>query len=184
MQKSQLFFLVGASGSGKDSILREIRRQAVAGDRIAIVHRYITRAADDRNENHVALTEEEFFVRKKASCFAMHWEANGLYYGVGVEINYWLDAGINVVVNGSREYLPKALSLYPDLVTMNVAVPNHLLKERLLKRGRESTEEIEQRFGRSSSLIDVFPENTHVLDNSESVGIAVDQFYQFLRESL
>jgi ribose 1,5-bisphosphokinase len=146
-----------------------------------VAHRYITRIADDKNENHISLTQEEFVQRRKAGCFSMHWQANNLQYGVGSEIDSWLKAGMNVVVNGSREYLPKALATFPDLVTINIAVPQHLLKERLIKRGREPLEELEARFSRNASLVDVFPENTKMLDNSESVDIAVKQFFNFLR---
>jgi ribose 1,5-bisphosphokinase len=182
VKKGQVFFVVGASGSGKDSILRAIREEAQREDRLIVAHRYITRAASDQSENHISLTEEEFVQRRKANCFVMHWHANRLHYGIGIELNTWINSGMNIVVNGSREYLPRALELFPELITINIEVPSHLLKERLIKRGRESLEELEARFSRSASLVDVFPENTQILDNSESVAIATKQFFDFLRE--
>ena len=50
-----LFYLMGPSGSGKDSLLRALRERLGTDHRIVIAHRYITRAAD-ANEASVALT--------------------------------------------------------------------------------------------------------------------------------
>lgn len=100
----KLIWLMGPSGSGKDSLLAELRQQEPA--QLLVAHRYITRAANAGNENHIALSEQEFFTRAGQNLLALSWHANGFYYGVGVEIDLWLHAGFDVVVNGSRAHLP------------------------------------------------------------------------------
>ena len=95
----KLIWLMGPSGSGKDSLLAELRQQEPA--QLLVAHRYITRAANAGNENHIALSEPEFFTRAGQNLLALSWHANGFYYGVGVEIDLWLHAGFDVVVNGA-----------------------------------------------------------------------------------
>ncbi|MBU5601898.1 ribose 1,5-bisphosphokinase, partial [Citrobacter sp. S55_ASV_140] len=87
----KLIWLMGPSGSGKDSLLAELRLQEPA--QLLVAHRYITRAANAGNENHIALSEQEFFTRAGQNLLALSWHANGFYYGVGVEIDLWLHAG-------------------------------------------------------------------------------------------
>lgn len=106
----KLIWLMGPSGSGKDSLLTALRQQEHA--QLLVAHRYITRAANAGNENHIALSEQEFFTRAGHNLLALSWHANGLYYGVGVEIDLWLNGGFDVVVNGSRAHLPQAQARY------------------------------------------------------------------------
>ena len=112
MVEGTLFYVVGASGSGKDSLMR-YGRQRLAGDsNVIFAHRYITRPVELHGENHVALTDSEFDARLAAGFFAMNWSSHGLRYGIGREINLWLAKGCNVVMNGSRAYLIEARRSY------------------------------------------------------------------------
>lgn len=106
----KLIWLMGASGSGKDSLLTELRQREQT--QLLVAHRYITRAASAGSENHIALSEQEFFTRAGQNLLALSWHANGLYYGIGVEIDLWLHAGFDVLVNGSRAHLPQARARY------------------------------------------------------------------------
>lgn len=101
----KLIWLMGPSGSGKDSLLAELRLREQT--QLLVAHRYITRDASAGSENHIALSEQEFFTRAGQNLLALSWHANGLYYGVGVEIDLWLHAGFDVLVNGSRAHLPQ-----------------------------------------------------------------------------
>jgi ribose 1,5-bisphosphokinase len=148
----KLIYVSGPSGSGKDSLLRYAREQLSGQARICFAHRYITRAADAGGENHVALSPEEFAARSNSDLFALDWASNGLQYGIGSEIDHWLVKGLTVVMNGSREYLPQARARYPYLVPVEIAVPQAVLRERLLARGRETAEQVEQRLQRNDLL--------------------------------
>lgn len=151
---ARLIYVMGASGSGKDSLMR-YARERLAGDKsIQFIHRYITRPAEAGGENHVALTAEEFEARRQANLFALCWRSHGLDYGIGVEIHQWLSNGVTVVVNGSREYLPEARTRYPKLLPIWVEVNPEILRERLLSRGRETIDEIETRLMRHHKLHD------------------------------
>ena len=145
---ARLIYVVGASGSGKDSLMSYARSRLANESQVVFAHRYITRSADAGVENHVALTQEEFDSRRRAGLMAMHWESHGHAYGLGIEVNQWLAKGITVVVNGSREYLETAEQRYPELVPVWIEVSPEVLRARLQARGREGAEEIEKRLAR------------------------------------
>lgn len=152
MPEGRLFYVVGASGCGKDSLLAYARTRLAGDPGVAFAHRYITRPADAGGENHIALNEAEFEARVQAGLFAMHWRSHDLRYGVGHEINLWLAKGVHVVLNGSREYLPVVRELYPALVAVLIDVSPQVLAERLKARGREDAAAIEARLARHARL--------------------------------
>jgi ribose 1,5-bisphosphokinase len=166
----RLFYVMGASGVGKDSLLAFLRR---AGDptRVAVAHRYITRPAETGAENHIALSEAEFRARAEAGWFAMHWRSHGFSYGIGCEIDCWRRCGINVVVNGSREHLPQAVESYPDLVPILITAEPRLIATRLASRKRESADEIADRIKRQVDLPPL-PNSVIAIDNSGALEVA------------
>ncbi len=149
--QGRIIYVMGASGSGKDSLLT-YAREGLAGDPcVAFAHRYITRPAGTGGENHVALTPAEFTARLEAGLFALNWEGHGFSYGIGIEIDLWMEKGVTVVVNGSRAYLPEARRRYPGLVPVLVEVSIEKIRERLIARGRETREQVEERLERHIS---------------------------------
>ena len=148
----QLIYVVGASGSGKDSLMKMARKELSCHQHIVFAHRYITRKAGDSNENHIELSEPEFLARKAMGLFAMCWESHGNRYGIGIEVNQWLSKGCTVVLNGSREYLLRAKDRYPELLSVCIDVPHQVLEQRLVDRQRETAQEIQARLHRNSVL--------------------------------
>ena len=74
--------------------------------------------------------------RRSQGLFALHWQANQHYYGLGIEIDQWLAQGISVVVNGSRAHLPIARERYGDrMQAVCLQVSQTTLRQRLLARG-------------------------------------------------
>ena len=102
----------------------------------------------------------------------MHWESHGLCYGLGVEIERWLDAGLSVVMNGSRGFLHQATERFEDaLIPVSIEVDGAILRQRLKQRGRENGDEIEQRVQRASAFKIEHPrlvriENNGLLDDA------------------
>ncbi|GAB4289940.1 MAG: phosphonate metabolism protein/1,5-bisphosphokinase (PRPP-forming) PhnN [Methylophaga sp.] len=177
---AELFYVIGASGVGKDSLLNYAREHLSMDDKVVFAHRYITRAADAGNENHVALSEPEFQRRLQQGCFAMNWDSHGYRYGIGVEIEQWLALGLNVVINGSRAYLQQASRDYPELIPVLVRVGQTLLRERLQQRGRESAEEIERRLQRAQALDKLQHPRMLVINNEGDLGDAGKALVQLI----
>ncbi len=148
----QLFYLMGASGVGKDSLILYLQSQLSATDKVMLPRRYITRETRAGGEPHIEITPEAFERHVSEGRFAMHWYSHGYAYGIGIEIEEWLKQGYQVVINGSRHYLDSARESYPDLLPVLITVSHDQLAQRLISRGRESHEEIEQRLVRAEAL--------------------------------
>lgn len=144
-----LLYVIGASGCGKDSLMRHAREILAADSSVVFAHRYITRPHDAGGENHIALSEAEFNARVERKLFSLHWSSHGLYYGIGSELNHWLAKGLTVVLNGSRAHLPEASRSYPELRPVLIEVSPDVLQARLHARGREDISAIESRLLRT-----------------------------------
>jgi ribose 1,5-bisphosphokinase len=150
--KGRLIYIVGPSGSGKDSVIGAARARLGEGANVVFARRTITRPAASGGEDHIAATEAEFEQLLAAGAFAMHWRANGLAYGIGREILGWLDEGRTVVVSGSREHLPRALAVFPAIEVVLVTATPETLRRRLVARGRETPPQVEARIARAGAF--------------------------------
>lgn len=180
--ESRVFYLMGASGAGKDLLMRLCRARLREADRCFVAHRYITREPELAGENHIWLHEAEFDKRLRLGAFAMHWCAHGQRYALGEEVNHWLAQGISVLVNGSRAYLPQARELYHHrLIPVLVRVDARTLQQRLQARGRESATQIEARVARAQALEHSLEGTIHRLDNSGDPEQAVQALLALIR---
>nr|WP_319557090.1 ribose 1,5-bisphosphokinase [uncultured Vibrio sp.] len=175
---AKLFYVIGPSGAGKDSVIDKLKQQRTRN--LVFAHRYITRSADAGGENYIELSLNEFELRQSLNLFSMHWQANNHCYGVGCEVDSWLGQRVDVVVNGSRGYLEQALERYGEvLIPVVIDVSNDVLEKRLRIRGRESDDDIEQRLKRANEFRTIsLPENALILDNSGSLTDTVNQFLE------
>jgi len=181
MKRGRLIYVVGPSGCGKDSIM-EYARKRCPGSEAAFAHRYITRSAGAGGENHVHLEPDEFEARARCGVFALHWSSHGHRYGIGCEIDAWMEAGFNVVVNGSRSYLPAAARRYPEMIPVLITVEPGILRERLLIRGRESDAEIEGRLERARAFT-VHHQELRTIDNNGELHLAGNALLALARDN-
>ncbi|MEW5838584.1 MAG: ribose 1,5-bisphosphokinase [Pseudomonadota bacterium] len=179
--RARLFYVIGASGAGKDSLLRAARAE-LAGENVIFAHRYITRPVELAGENHIALLPHEFHARKQAGLFALHWHSHDLDYGLGIEINAWLERGLNVVMNGSRAYLHEAARRYPEnLVPILVRVSPEVLRARLAERGRENAAQIDERLAGAQAFEGLQHPRLQVIHNDGALAHATAQLVEVLR---
>lgn len=177
-----LFYLMGPSGAGKDSLLLAAREPLQArGCRVA--RRVITRSAEATGEDAQPVSTAEFEELRRSGAFALDWQANGLRYGIPRQIDDWLAAGEDVLVNGSRGYLSEARKRYPQLQAVLLTVSLPVLRERLLARGREPLEEIEARLARNEQFRSAAEqEEALLLDNSGALEHTVQRLLQLIDE--
>ena len=77
----RLIYLIGPSGSGKDSLL-DAARTPLAERGCRIVRRVITRSAEAVGEAAQGVSAEQFAELEAQGAFALSWHANGLSYGI------------------------------------------------------------------------------------------------------
>ena len=176
-----LLYVIGASGSGKDSLMSHARFKLAQDANVVFAHRYITRPSDAGGENHVALSEDEFESRVKQKLFPLHWHSHGLRYGIGCELNHWLAKGLTVVLNGSRAYLHEASRRYSELVPVLIEVSPAVLRARLQGRGRESEADIESRLQRGDEFATLQHGRLLHFRNDAPLTSTVPEFVELIR---
>jgi ribose 1,5-bisphosphokinase len=165
----RLYYVMGPSGAGKDSVLGWVRVHGVSHD-VLCAHRYITRPADAGGENHVALSVAEFMSRAHRGLFSLTWQAHGLHYGIGREIEHWLERGARVLVNGSRDAYAQALERFPALQPVLITASRETMAKRLASRGRETGADVAARLARSDTY--PLPAGALVIHNDGDLGEA------------
>ena len=175
----KLFFFVGPSGSGKDTLLRWVAQRLPAGTEIVFAQRTITRL-DRNHELHEVLEPVAFWQAAAAGAFSMIWQANGLCYGIRRGIEADLAAGRDVVVNGSREYVPQLRQLYPDAKVIWIEADAQQIRQRIQERRREAGPALLRRLERATQFPADQDSAAIRLDNSGAVDSAGEKLLQIL----
>ncbi|MHA1309476.1 MAG: phosphonate metabolism protein/1,5-bisphosphokinase (PRPP-forming) PhnN [Candidatus Helarchaeota archaeon] len=163
---SILFLIVGNSGSGKDSLIKEVKKLYPNNlKELKIPIRVITRPPSPETEDFESIDEKSFLKLKNNGVFALSWHIYGLYYGIKKEIDNWLSNGHPVLINVSRKIIPLARKRYPNVKVIFVKVPFEITKKRLEERGRENKKLMKSRLKRARKNQDL-PTADFVIDNS------------------
>ena len=180
----RLVYVMGPSGGGKDTVLQGVA--GLLGSAAYLAPRVVTRPESATEANAQCVSEAEFEQLESCGALAMSWRANGHAYGIRSNIDDMLGKGLDVLVNGSRDYLPVACKRYPQLLPVLLDVPAPLLKKRLQTRGRENALQIRQRLARNAQFAAM--DNTHILrpiiriDNSGTIENALRALHSSLLE--
>jgi len=168
----KIVLIVGASGVGKDTLLRNIKDKIEAN----FVTRYITRVSDT-NETNFYVDKDAFKVLQKGDFFVSTWEAHENHYGIAQN---QIKDGLNII-SISRASIKDFEKLYNDVTTISITLPREALYKRLKGRGREDEEQIQKRLKRSYATINA----TNLVEfiNDKPLGDAIEEFSNLL-ESL
>jgi ribose 1,5-bisphosphokinase len=148
----RLLYVVGPSGAGKDSLLQWLLENPPPQTRLRLARRTVTRRPDEAGEQHESVDFARFESLRQKRAFALHWQANGLHYGVRQAEFEPMAQGAWVMVSGSRAHLPQAQVQFPGLTSVYVTATAQTLQSRLLARGRESSEAVQARLQRATEL--------------------------------
>lgn len=162
-----LFFFVGNSGSGKDSLMKATAQiLEKMGKRVFIVKRYITRSCHS-SENFYSISKEDFLKMKKNDQFALNWSIYDLHYGCPITFEEKINSGKIVFINVSRNILGECKEKYPNSNIIYIKVPIEIAKERLLQRGREKGRALQERLERMNKKISIPYKHIEIENNNK-----------------
>lgn len=162
----RLFTIVGPSGVGKDTILDAALAQS---PQIRKIKRVITRSETAGGEVINGVTRQEFERQRAENRFAVTWHAHGLAYGIPHIVDDLLAANMDVVFNGSRKAMADIVARFPNVIVLSITADEQTLRERLIARGRETTEQIKSRLARAQTPL---PDGLRVIEIDNSGDLA------------
>ena len=150
--KNKLIYVMGPSGSGKDSLMKWVMQHKEPDLNLRWAHRWVTRENNDHGGTDQFITNERFEELRSNHLLAMDWSANDISYGIeSAQLEFKHDHEL-IFINGSRAYFNHARSLYPELLAIHVSASLETLEGRLLARGRESEASIAKRLKRAELM--------------------------------
>lgn len=181
MSKGKLIIISGPSGSGKDTLLKELlSRQPEIKLSISSITRQM-RAGEVEGEKYHFISRQEFEERLGRDEFLEHNVYLDNYYGTPKKpvfdaIENGDDIILEIDVNGAqavREKMPEAISIF-------IMPPSYEeLKRRLVGRGTESKEVIAQRLNSSLKEIERAFEYDYIVTN-DVIDRAVDDILHII----
>ena len=177
-----LVFVVGRSGSGKDTLMRNIADTLSLEDiPVNILQRNITRPPD-KTEESLYISEEEFFKRKSQNVYALSWFVYKNWYGCPrIPLEKGLRTGAIVLVNVSRSILHEAREKYPQSKIVLIKVKDEIAEKRLKERGREESDHLVDRLTRMHTTIDMPPPDK-IVENEGDLDKAIYELSDYLRK--
>lgn len=167
----KIVLIVGASGVGKDTLLRNIKDKVKAN----FLKRYITREPDN-NESNYYIDEDAFLALKEKNYFISSWKAHGNHYGIAKE---HIKEGLSII-SISRGAVEDFEKVFDEVITINITLPKELMIRRLHDRGRESIDEILKRVERASKEVEAT--NLIEFDNSDTLENSSKKFIQLIKD--
>lgn len=178
-----LFLVVGPSGVGKDSLIDGARQFLDQDNGFWFPKRFITRQADAGGEVHQTMTPEEFDRLSLDGAFMLSWRAHGHGYGIPIAAREALARGRSVVVNVSRQVIDEARRQWSPVRVMLITAPRDVLRERLIKRGRETPDDIERRLDRMDAY-HVTGDDVREVVNADQLERATNRFVAMLEHEV
>lgn len=182
MSAGIFFLVVGASGVGKDSLI-DGAREILPDDKFTFAKRVITRPPNMGGEDYESLTPEEFQKSHDFGGFLITWSAHGYQYGLPRSLYDQQIGGRHIIANGSRAAIQALGDIVPNLVILNITADTKIRAERLLRRGRETKREIDERLNRPSPQ---YPEGIPVIDvsNNGTLAEGITRFVEAIMQSV
>jgi len=176
-----IVLIVGASGTGKDTLLRTAGHTFAERADVLFLQRYITRPSD-ANENNYFLDQSAFNVLQANNFFISHWQAHGNSYGIAENHIDQVPEDGQAVISVSRTAIADFESKYSRVFTIQIQADLETLQQRLRNRNREDSKAIEQRLARAGFTVPA--RHLILFDNSRDLRQTAPGFIQLLESLL
>ena len=184
MNKGNIYIISGPSGSGKDTILKEVLK--VRKDVFFSIS-YITRAmrnGEVEGEKYHFISREEFKEQLAKNAFLEYNEYSGNFYGTPkAPIEEHLAAGDDVVIECDVNGAKALRKLLPGVISVFIMPPSfEVLRKRLEGRATENAEQIARRMKESLNEIRRAAEYDYIVVNDD-LALAVEDFLTVLKSN-
>ncbi len=164
----RLYVISAPSGAGKSTICRAVLERMPD---LKYSVSYTTRSPRGEEKNGIDyyfVSKDDFLAGIQKGAWAEWAQVHGNYYGTSADfIDESLSSGSDVLLDIDVQGAQQILKRYPDSVTIFIMPPSAAaLRARLLKRGTDSLEDIEQRLANAKREMTQRETYHHILINN------------------
>ncbi len=181
----KVFVITGPSGVGKGTLIRGLLERMPDLELSVSATTRAPRPGEQDGVDYHFLTPEQFAARVAAGDFVEHANYSGNRYGtLRSDLEHRLARGAGVVleieVHGARQ-VRRAM---PEAVAVFIAPPSEsALRARLVGRGTDSPEQVDQRLRTADHELEAQPEFAHVVVN-DRLEQATDELVSIVRAAM
>ena len=181
MSRGNIYIISGPSGSGKDTILKEVLK--IRSDVFFSIS-HITRkmrVGEVEGDKYHFISREEFEEQLAKNAFLEYNEYSGNYYGTPkAPIEEHLSKGDDVVIECDVNGASALRDILTDVTSIFIMPPSfEVLRKRLGGRGTETTEQVERRMNEALNEIRRADEYDYIVVNDD-LESAVEDFLTVL----
>lgn len=182
---AKVFVITGPSGVGKGTLIELLRERIPTLGLSTSATTRAPREGEEEGREYHFLSREEFDRRAEANEFLEHAVYSGNRYGtLRAEVETRLAAGESVLLEIEVQGARQVRAAMPEAVLVFIGPPSpESLRERLVGRGTDSAEAIDERLRTAELELDAQEEFKHVVVNDE-VAEAADELEAIVRREL
>jgi guanylate kinase len=164
---AEVFVITGPSGVGKGTLIRGLLERVPELELSVSATTRSPRPGERDGVEYHFLTPQEFDRRIEQGDFLEHAEYSGNRYGtLRSELEKRLSAGTPIVLEIEVQGARQVRQSIPDAAAVFIAPPSlEALRARLVGRGTDSPEEVDERLRTAERELEAQPEFSHVVVN-------------------
>lgn len=177
--------ITGPSGVGKGTLIRGLLERVPELELSVSATTRAPRPGEEDGVDYHFLTPEQFETRVKAGDFVEHANYSGNRYGtLRSDLERRLASGAGVVLEIEVQGARQVRSAMPEAVAVFIAPPSRAaLRARLVGRGTDSAEQVDERLRTAERELEAQPEFAHVVVN-DRLEQATSELEQIVRRGL
>jgi guanylate kinase len=181
----KVFVITGPSGVGKGTLIRGLLERVPELELSVSATTRAPRPGEEDGVDYHFLTPERFEQRVGAGEFVEHASYSGNRYGtLRSELERRLAAGAGVVLEIEVQGARQVRASMPDAVAVFIAPPpGGALRARLVGRGTDSPEQVDERLRTAERELEAQPEFAHVVVN-DRLEQATDELVEIVRAAM